>query len=470
MSKTKNEWGILPYEIGRVKDRYLVTTSLGSWALLKEPEFKRLHSFKIKESDPLLQKLKDARVIVDQTNSNNVIEDFRRLNNNWFLDVGLHIAVVTNRCNFDCIYCQTRGKQKGDMDVKVAVKVLEYLFASRTPNVNLEFQGGEPLLNWKVVEYLIHWARKSNTTGKNLKISLVSNLSLLDEEKIDFLIENDVDLCTSIDGPSHIHDRLRKFKNGKGSYEVVVETINRIKERYKKKGKNKRIGALPTITRYSFPYFKEIIDEYISQDVDSIALRPVNRLGLAEGVWEDIGYEPEEFNRFWQKSLDYILELNKKGINIRERVATIMLTKILQKQDPMYVDLANPCGAGRTVLTYAPNGDIYPCDEARMIGSDLFKLGNLLEDKYNDIMKSPNIFHTCQASLLNLWDYNSPFSIWSGTCPVLNFCEQGSTVVKIGQTPRQKIYNFQFNYIFKKMIEDKDALDTFKKWISRGIG
>ena len=469
MLKTRNEWGILPYETGRIKDRYLVTSSLGSWALLEKGEFKKLHRYQIKDTEPLFGKLKDAGIIVDRTNSNNVIEDFRRLNNNWFLDVGLHIAVVTNRCNLGCLYCQTRSEQKGDMDVRVAAKILEYLFATRTPTVNLEFQGGEPLLNWEAVEYLVHWARKSNTTGKNLKIGLVSNLSLLDEKKIDFLIENDVDLCTSLDGPSNIHNQHRRFKDGKGSYDVVVGMLEKLKNRYKKGGINKSIGVLPTITKQSLPYFKEIIDEYVKHGIESIALRPVNRVGLAEGVWEEIGYEANEFNRFWKNSLDYILRLNKKGINIQERVATVILKKIFLKQDPMYVDLASPCGAGRTVLTYAPNGDVYTCDEARMIGSDLFKLGNVLEGTYSDIMKNPNIFYACQASLMQLWDYNSPFAIWSGTCPVLNFYEQGSTVVKIGQTPRQKIYKFQFNYIFEKMIEDQDALEIFKNWTKRGV-
>jgi sulfatase maturation enzyme AslB (radical SAM superfamily) len=128
------------------------------------------------------------------------------------------------------------------------------------------------------------------------------------------------------------------------------------------------------------------------------------------------------------------------------------------------VDLCSPCGAGRNVLSYLPNGDIYACDEARMLREEMFKLGNITKNRYREIVKSPNLFYTCESSLLNIWDYNSTFLAWSGTCPVLNYYEQGSPVVKINQTPRKKINDFQFRYIFDKIIHEPEVKDIFYKW------
>jgi uncharacterized protein len=143
----------------------------------------------------------------------------------------------------------------------------------------------------------------------------------------------------------------------------------------------------------------------------------------------------------------------------------ILLKKILLKKDPAYVDLDSPCGAGRGQLAYAPNGDVYTCDEARMIGNELFKLGNMRNEKYEDLVKHENLFYTSQASLLNLWDYNSPYAAWSGTCPVVNFILQGSPVVKIHETPKQIINNFKFDYLFDKIFFDRTALTIFRSWL-----
>jgi His-Xaa-Ser system radical SAM maturase HxsB len=352
------------------------------------------------------------------------------------------------------------------MNLEVATKVIDFMFTSRNPLVRLEFQGGEPLLNWDTLRFIVEHSRKQNKIEKkNLMISLVTNMSLLDKKKTDFLIRYDVEVCTSLDGPEELHNQNRIFKDGGCTYDVVVKGIKLLREEYKKRGIKRKIGALPTITRQSFSYLKEIIDEYVKLEFDCIHLRPTNRLGQAGKNWDKIGYLPEEFNDFWQTSLDYIIDLNKKGIPLKETMTVNMLKKILKKQDPFYVDLESPCGAGRSQLAYAPNGDVYTCDEARMIGNDMFKLGNVLKDKYQDVMKSQNLFYTLQASLLNLWDYNSAFCIWSGTCPVMNLNEQNNPVVKITQTPKYKIHNFQFNYIFEKIIYDKEAYNIFNEWV-----
>jgi len=463
--KEKNEWAILPYNSTRIEGNFLISTPLGSWSLLDKNEFLNLEQYKMKDGTSLYNRLFQDGVIVNQDNFTKIINEYRVLNSHLFSDTSLHIAVVTTRCNLSCHYCQTKTKFPQDMDFEVATKVLEFLFGRQNQNMKLEFQGGEPLLNWKIVKFLIEHARKFNTSAKNLQISLVTNGILLDEKKIKFLLDYDVDICISLDGFPEIHNKNRVLKSGQGTYKQVISSIKRLENAYKKKRINKSPDFLLTVTRHSLAYPEKIIDEYIKLGARQIALRPVNKIGFAKEDWQELGYSAEEFNQFWAKAMDYILKLNRSGTRIIERLALVMLRKIMKKENPGYIDLMSPCGAGRSNLVYMPNGDAYPCDEARMSDDDIFKLGNILKDKYEDLVKSTNLFSVCQASLVDLWDYNCAYSPWIGTCPVLNYRQGGNLVPKITATPLHKIYHFQFEYLFKKMAQDKNNLKIFQEWL-----
>jgi len=306
--------------------------------------------------------------------------------------------------------------------------------------------------------------REFTPVNKNIKISLVTNGVLLDDEKVDFLVSHDVSICISVDGPAEVHNANRVFSEGKGTYEHAKAAINRLKAAYKKDSTHRRIDLLPTLSKQSLSHARAIIDEYVEWGVTTMSLRPTNKMGGAQCQWDNIGFSPEEFNYFWSDAMDYMLELNKKGITIRETMAVVMLIKILKKQNPGHVDLMSPCGAGRSVITYMPTGDIYPCDEARMVGGDIFKLGNVLENTYEQAIKNPKLFSICESSMMDLWDYNSAFFPWTGTCPVLNYVSQENLIPKITQTPKYKIHNFQLKYLFTKIVEDKKNLEIFQRW------
>ena len=463
----QRKWAILPFNVKQIRDRFLISSPWGGWLALDAGDFRKLNSLNLDRQTSLFKRLRNNRIILDENNIQKLTDEYRQLHANLFYDTGLHIAVVTDNCNFACSYCQSKKtKSRLNMDLEVATKLLGCLFAVNNPSVRLEFQGGEPLLNWRAVEFLVKHARKQNKyEKKDLIISLVSNLSLLEDKQLKFLIDHRVEFCTSLDGPAKIHDQNRVFKNGAATHAVVVEKIKKIRQEYKKKKIMQKIGALPTITQQALPFFKELIDEYVRLGFDSIHLRELNKICLAQDNWNLVGYSADEFNDFWKKSLDYILDLNKKGVDFKEDMTVRLLKKILTNKDPYFVDLESPCGAGRSQLAYAPNGDVYTCDEARMIGDDVFKLGNVLTDSYQNLMKNENLFYTLQASLLNLWDYNSAFSCWSGTCPVMNYHHQNNPVVKISQTDRHKIQNFKFEYIFEKILFDKEALKIFQNWL-----
>lgn len=464
--KEVKDWAVLPYNTEKISDHYLISNLLGNWDLLNFDEFKCLEQFSLNESDELFNKLYDKGIVIKEENLPKLINEYRELNSHLFTDASLHIAVLTTRCNITCSYCQARAEDPSDMDIATATKIMDYCFGMRNKNINLEFQGGEPLLNWDVLKFLVENIRKFNTINKNIKISLVTNGILLNDEKIDFLIDNGVDICISIDGPEKIHNSNRVFSEGNGTYEHVRSAIARLQDAYQKRGTKSRLDLLPTLSKQSLSFAKEIIDEYVSWGVNMISLRPTNKMGGAQCQWDNIGFSPEEFNRFWSDAMDYMLSLNKQGIDIKETMAVVMLKKILKKQNPGHVDLMSPCGAGRAVITYMPNGDMYPCDEARMTGDDIFKLGNVSENTYEEAIKNPKLFSICESSLMDIWDYNSAFLPWTGTCPVLNYVSQGNLIPKITQTPKHKIHNFQLKYLFTKILEDKKNLEIFQQWTS----
>lgn len=463
--KKQENWAIVPYNAKKIDGKYLISNFYGSWSLLSRGDFLTLEQFNIEEKSPLFNRLYQEGIIVKEEKIPVLTQQFRQINSHLFNDTSLHIAVVTTRCNLKCNYCQTKTKEPQDMDFAVAARILKYLFDVRNECVNLEFQGGEPLLNWKVVRFLVENVRKINTVGKNLIISIVTNGTYLDQEKIDFLLDNNVNICISLDGTAAIHNKNRVFNNNQATYDKVIAAIKRLKKAYQKRKIDRPLDLLPTITRYSLPFAEKIIDEYIALGVKRIAIRPVNKIGFAKKEWGVLGYSAQEFNNFWARAMEYILKLNKKGVKLQERMASVMLQKILKKTNPGYVDLMSPCGAGRATLAYMPNGDVYPCDEARMVGSDMFKLGNILHSDYEEIMKSSNLFCMCEASLTELWDYNSAFLPWTGTCPVLNYLQGDNLVPKIRATPLYQIYNFQFEYLFKKLLESKENNDIFGQWV-----
>lgn len=461
--KTK-DFAVIPFTQRIIKDRYLVSNVLGCWDFLEKDEFRMLSSLNFEAGTPLFRRLRERGLVVDAHNLKNVIDDYRSLNANLFNDTSLHIAVLTTRCNLRCGYCQARSSALQDMQCDVAAHVLKVLFDVRNKNVTLEFQGGEPLLNWKTLAYLAQQARALNTGSKDLRLALVTNFTLVDEGMMQFISDHDIEVCVSLDGPRSLHDKNRVFEGGRGTYDIVVRNV----EKYEKKF-NKKISLLPTITKNSFTHYKELIDEYVRLGQTTISLRPVNKMGNACARWENVGYTAEEFIAFYRKAFDYILQLNRRGVDIQERTAGIILKKVLKKADPGYVEMMNPCGAGRGQIVYMPDGSCFPCDEARMVGDDILKMGNIVQESYEDLMKKENVLHLLEASLLELYDTGSVYRPWMGTCPVVNYAMHKDFVNKVWCSPAYRIYHAQFDYLFGKILEGKDNLEIFNRWLKKEV-
>ena len=452
----KLAFAYLPVLYKKINAKYLVTSKVGSWVILEENDFKTLFRQSVQKNTPLYKKLVGTDIIATKENISRIVKNYRNLNINLFQGPSLHIISLTSSCNQKCVYCHANANDKQElMDKKTAIKLLESIFQTNSQAITIEFQGGETLLNWGILKFIVEEAKQLNKIEKkDMKMTLVSNLSLINEKQIGYLINNNVSICTSLDGPKYVHDANRKFLDNTGTYDTLVKKIRLIRKKLKDAGKNQELlQALPTITRVSLNYPKEIIDEYVKQGFSTIHLRFLNYLGYAKKNWSKIGYTAEEFNKFWRDSLDYMSKLNSKGVNIKERGLIIMLKKIFQKIDPMYTELMSPCGAGRTQLLYAENGDVFTCDEARTLNEDLFKLGNITRDSFAKIMRNDIIKIACQSSMMESYNPSSVFSHWQGTCPVVNYSESNNIVANLYCSMRQKILDDQFSYLFEGVLK-----------------
>lgn len=450
---------ILPFNCEKINDKYLVSNMMGCWDALNEKEFRQLNSLRVEQGGGLFNRLLERGLIVDEDNIRRVIEGYKSLNANLFSDTSLHIAVVTKRCNLRCNYCHAQGGASSqDMSIETATRVLQYLFDVRNNSVTLEFQGGEPLLNWPVVKFMTEHARKFNTLGKDLTIVLVTNLMLMDDEKMRFLADHDVGVCTSLDGPADIHDKNKVDAAGRGTHAQVVEKIERFSKQF-----GRKVHMLPTITRASLAYPERIVDEYLRLGQGEIALRPVNRIGYACDHWEDIGYTAEEFNVFYTKAMAYIMKLNTSGSYISERMARTILTKVLLKKDPGYVDMMNPCGAGRAVMAYAPDGGCFPTDEARMLEDNIFRLGNIMDESYDKMLNNENLLYLLNAGCSDLWNYRSVYSPWRGVDPVVHYAVEKNVILK-KNSRLQQILTHQFSSVFSYLLGDKKYAEVFQRW------
>ncbi len=451
------------YLVKKLGKKYLLTSKHGCWEILDKKSYDAL--MKRKLSNKLSLKLERKGLILTKENIKKITFNYRKKYLFLFQGTSLHIVIPTLRCDMKCVYCHASSKnpkqKKYDMKKDTAKKVVDFVFQSPTKAITIEFQGGEPLLNYEIVKFIINYAREKNKEAeKDLRFALVTNLNLMDEKKLKFLIKNNVGICTSLDGPKELHDYNRRMFGKKSNYDNVVKWIKKINKEYKRNKSNSRAGALVTITRESLKYPKEIVDEYVKNGLDRIHLRFLNGLGIAKKAWGNIGYKAEEFIKFWKKAVDYILELNLNGIRIREKTLDIFASKILKGVDPGYLDLRSPCGAAIGQLVYNYNGDIYTCDEGRMVGEDIFKLGNVKKDNYKDVLSSDQTCAIVASSINDIFCSSCVYQPYCGLCPVCNYEEQGNIISKVKETMRCKIFEKQFDYFFEKIIMNKKILNT----------
>ncbi len=459
---------------------HLLTNDWGRHLRLEAADFERFLSGGIKPEDPLWAALRQGGFLRDQMDFNDLASSYLRKNSfHWFAGPSLHMVVVTLRCNQKCLYCHSSvvdpSRTDTDMDLETAKRTVDFIFQTPNPTLCIEFQGGEPLLNWPVVKFITRYAqKKAEAARRRLIVALVSNFSLMSEERLDFLLDHHVSLCTSLDGPPELHDRNRPFLGGGEAQGKVVAWLERIQRRCQADSSRRAYlpGALMTTTRFSFPFAREIVDLYAGLGLEQIFIRPLSPIGYAKRVWSEIGYGPEEFVAFYERTLDTILELNRTGrSSLMERTALILLTKILKGEDPGFMDLRSPAGAVLGCLAYNYNGEIFVSDEGRMVdheGDPIFRVGHVAENDWASVLDHPTTRACVTASVLE----NQPmcsqcaYKPYCGVEPVFHYETQRSVFGQTPSSPWCVSHMGLFDAIFRRL-RDPGASAVFEEWLAR---
>ncbi len=473
--RPKSPGRLVPLRFREVGGEVLLTSHFGDWTFVTRDQFRAL--FKGEIPTEIEPKLEANNLLADRVDTNKLAERWRHKRR--FLNWGpiLHIMVVTLRCNETCVYCHASradmDRVDTDMSKETAEKSVDMILRSTAPRITIEFQGGEPLVAFEVVKHIIAYALEKNRAyGKELEFTMVSNLSLMDETKLDFLIKHKVQICTSIDGPERLHNKQRILAGG-NAWQQSTRWIERINQRYVELGLDPvlyHVEALLTTTRAALDLPKEIVDTYVSLGCRTLFLRPVDPFGFADKTHDKIEYERARYRDFYRQAVDYVIELNKQGTQVLERYAAIFLTKILTGDDPNFLDVRNPGGAGIGQLTYNYDGSIYTSDEGRMLretGDETFKIGHVDTAKYRDLMLHDTVRAMVVASNLDAQPdcVACTYNPYCGAKPEDSWIKLGSLHGRMRESNVCAVHKGIQDYLFDKLREnDEPTREIFRRW------
>jgi uncharacterized protein len=417
-------------------DEVLLVNDAGEFCFLSQEEFLAFATGKLTRNHPGYPELKSRHFLVDSPSRAALESLAAQIRTRRSFLAGftkLHLFVVTLRCDHTCRYCQvsrvSADTTRFDMDRETAAAAVELMFRSPARELKVEFQGGEPLLAFDLIRFLVARIEERNLTeGREIDYVIATNLAFLTQEILDFCREHRIALSTSLDGPAFLHDANRP-RSARNSHRVTVENL----EWARRELGPERISALMTTTERSLAHPREIVDEYVERGLPSIFLRPISPYGFAVKTGEALRYQTAHFLDFYVRGLAYIFELNRQGIEMVEVYAQILLTKIMTPFATGYVDLQSPAGAALSVVAYNHDGDVYASDEARMLasmGDTTYRLGNVHSHSYEEIFSGPVARSLMADSILEALPgcTDCSFLPYCGADPIFHYRTQGDPV------------------------------------------
>ena len=470
----EGDYQLLPARFIKLDEkRYFLSNEVGEFLVINREQLDNYVKKRVSKDSNFYHDLKSKSFLID--NDSNVALDLLALKYRTKAQrisqfTALHLFVVTLRCDYTCKYCQvsrqTDDKHAFDMSEKTANKALDLVFKSPSPAIKIEFQGGEPLLNFNLIQYVVTTAKIKNIQHKkDLQFVITTNLSLLTDDVLSFCVEHNIFLSTSLDGTENLHNanRPRPSKNG---YQLTVDGIKKAQAVL---GRDK-IGALMTTTEKSLPNVKSIIDTYLENNLDSIFLRPLSPYGFAVKTRQAYKYDIERWFEFYKEGLDYVLEINKQGHPFVEFYTQLIVNKMLSPFSTGYVDLQSPSGAAISAIVYNYDGDVYASDEARMLaemGDKNFRLGNVHNDSYEDIILSDTLLNTLESTLSESIPMcaDCGFLPYCGTDPVYHYATQGDVVGNKALSGFCSKNMKIFRHVILLLEDDTEARKILLSWV-----
>ena len=277
---------------------------------------------------------------------------------------------ISHDCNLRCKYCFAStgdfGTGRKLMPLETAKAAIDFLLEKSVgrENLELDFFGGEPLMNFDVVKQTVAYARsKEKEYGKNFRFTITTNGMLLDDDAIDFINKEMYNVVLSIDGRKEVNDRMRVRADGTGSYDRIMKNFKKLVE---KRG-DKEWYVRGTYTKYNLDFSEDVFHLY-DQGFDQISVEPVVEDPKVEYAIteEDLDQICKEYDRL---AAEYV-KRHKEG-----RGFTFFHFMLDLTQGPCVAKRLSGCGSGTEYLAVTPWGDLYPCHQ--FVGNEDFLLGNV---------------------------------------------------------------------------------------------
>ena len=373
----------------------------------------------------LLNELCAARIVVTQDAAREPLETPPA-------DFPLQTLVMnlTNQCNLSCQYCYEFGEDKVAtpegkpkfMDIDTAKASVDFLLAQSPGrrSVHVTFFGGETLMNFPLLKQVVNYAiKQAGAQGRSIDFSLTTNATLLTPAIIEFLSENRIGVTVSMDGPPDLHDQLRVFANGQGSYATIAPRVRALIAGHR----TRPIAARVTLTNGV-------------TDVVRIFRHLKNDLGFHEVGFAPVTTSPDRLYAIGERGMDGVLRefhvLAEEYLEYALRGEMHGFSNVSDTIAELYqgVNKSHPCGAGLGLLGVGPSGDIAPCH--RFVDSDTHSLGNI---------KTGGVDRAKQADFLNRGHIDSKYDCH--TCWARPLCAGGchhEAFVRYGDTGHPNLH------------------------------
>ncbi len=327
---------------------------------------------------------------------------------------------ISHDCNLRCKYCFAStgdfGTGRKLMPLEIGKKAIDFLLenSGNRKNLELDFFGGEPLMNFDVVKEVVAYGReREKEYGKNFRFTITTNGMLLTDDKIDFINKEMSNVVLSIDGRKDVHDNMRPTAGNKGSYDVILPKYKKLVDA---RDKDKDWYVRGTFTKYNLDFAEDVFDLY-EKGFDQISVEPVvcedkYPYALTEA---DVPAIAEEYERLAQRLLEN--DRNGKHFNFFHFMIDL-------DQGPCAIKRLRGCGCGNEYVAITPDGDIYPCHQ--FVGIEEYKMGSLVDGSFNTEMKE-------QFAKTHIYNKPSCRDCWakfycSGGCNANNYMYMGDVL------------------------------------------
>lgn len=358
---------------------------------------------------------------------------------------------IAKNCNLKCSYCYIDAdpNKKNKMDEETAIKIVdELLMMHKKDDTNFSFcfHGGEPLLNLNVIKKVTEYVKPYRD---KISLSIQTNGTLITDEIATFLKDNNIFVGISLDGTEELHNISRYYANGKGSFENVMKGIKVLNDN------DISFGIISVINRENAKKMNEMLDFFIENKIYSLSFSPLRKYGRGKDDI-DLFLDDETLFNAYTILLEKIILHNKthnKSEWLHERVLTTIVKQIYFNQRH-FMCMQSPCGAGRRMLGFDYNGDVYICDN--FIGDEDFKIGSVYDGNLKDMLFNSEVRKKAlsrqKENLVRCKD-----CVWRGLCGGLCYASDYYSGARgVEETEVCLFYKKIIPYIIQKIAENPD--------------